>query len=90
MNYLWWATSYFDELFHIVTNHFISTANQLWLLSIRNENVFFQTLILKVKQIVKHHLLLKWNKYTAVAGDEHIYLNRKKFYVIICLKFSEN
>ena len=32
-----------------------------------------------IKSIVKHYLLLKWNKYTAVAGDEHVYLNRKRF-----------
>ena len=32
-----------------------------------------------VKSIVKHHVLLKWNKYMAVAGDEHVYLKGKRF-----------
>ena len=32
-----------------------------------------------IKRILKHHLLLKRNKYTAVAGDEHVYLKGKRF-----------
>ena len=40
------------------------------------ETFFWNT---SIKSIVKHHLLLKWNKYTAVAGDERIYLKGKTF-----------
>ena len=40
-----------------------------------------------IKSIVKHHLLMKWNKYTAVAGDELVYLKGKKF-VILRLSFT--
>ena len=32
-----------------------------------------------IKSTVKHYLLLKWNKYTGVARDEHVYLKGKKF-----------
>ena len=32
-----------------------------------------------IKSIVKHHVLLKWNKYTAMAGDDHVYLKGKRF-----------
>ena len=41
------------------------------------ETVFFSNTI--IKSIVKHHVLLKWNKYTAMAGDEHVYLKEKMF-----------
>ena len=40
------------------------------------ETFFWNT---NIKSIVKRHLLLKWNKYTAAAGDEHIYLKGKTF-----------
>ena len=30
-----------------------------------------------IKSIVKHHLLLKLNKYTAVTANEHVYLKGK-------------
>ena len=46
-----------------------------------------------IKSIVKHYLLLKWNKSAAVAGDEHAYLKRKKFvdtpseFYLIILRF---
>ena len=56
--------------------HSITKANQIWLLSIWNGKFFSNT---NIKSIVKHYLLLKWNKYTAVAGDEHVYLKGKKF-----------
>ena len=41
------------------------------------ETVFFSNTI--IKSIVKHHVLLKWNKYTAMAGDEHVYWKGKRF-----------
>ena len=41
------------------------------------ETGFFSNTI--IKSIVKRHVLLKWSKYTAMAGDEHVYLKRKRF-----------
>ena len=32
-----------------------------------------------IRSIVKHHVLLKWNKDTAVTGDEHVYVKGKSF-----------
>ena len=55
----------------------ISTTNQIWLLSIWNGNGFFSNTI--IRSIVKHHVLLKWNKDTAVTGDEHVYVKGKSF-----------
>ena len=41
------------------------------------ETSFFSNTI--IKSIVKHHVLLKWNKCTAMAVDEHVYLKGKRF-----------
>ena len=44
------------------------------------ETGFFSNTI--IKSIVKHHVLLKWIKYTAMAGVycyEHVYLKGKRF-----------
>ena len=41
------------------------------------ETDFFSNTI--IKSIVKRHVLLKWSKYTAMAGDEHVYLKGKRF-----------
>ena len=40
------------------------------------ETFFWNT---SIKSSVKRHLLLKWNKYAAVAWDERIYLKGKTF-----------